>query len=185
MRRTTTGARPAGRSELKAWYKTALAEQASSGMSVTAFASRIGVAVSTLYQWRRRLDDSRIRVGRSGPQLLEVALAKPSTTMPSSCCGPDSSPRSRCPRPRKPRRGDSASDALFGTGAGNGSGRCMASAPTASILAFAAVRSAVMNHLGSARPDKSRKRPVAEGSFAGYDTHSMTSLPLSLSLSLA
>ena len=84
MRRTTTGARPAGRSELKAWYKTALADQASSGMSVTAFASRIGVAVSTLYQWRRRLDGSRIRVGRSGPQLLEVALATPATPMPSS-----------------------------------------------------------------------------------------------------
>jgi transposase-like protein len=47
----------------------ALAEQASSGMSVAAFASHLGVAVSTLYQWRRRLDDSR---GRSGPQHFEV-----------------------------------------------------------------------------------------------------------------
>ena len=53
-------------------------------MSVAAFASRIGVAVSTLYQWRRRLHDSRIRVGRSGPQFLEVAKATPSTPMPPS-----------------------------------------------------------------------------------------------------
>lgn len=47
--------RPRNREDLAKWYAAALAEQASSGVSVADFAEELGVTATTLYQWRRRL----------------------------------------------------------------------------------------------------------------------------------
>jgi len=78
MRRIDLGERPTRRSELAAWYSSALDAQAVSGLSVGAYAERIGVSVPTLYQWRRRLA-SPPRGGRGHAKLIEVALAGPAT----------------------------------------------------------------------------------------------------------
>ena len=47
--------RPSSRSELAAWYETALEEQERSGLSVAEYAEEIDVTAATLYSWRRRL----------------------------------------------------------------------------------------------------------------------------------
>lgn len=73
MRRIDPGARPTSRSDLSAWYSAALDDQVASGLSVAAYAGRIGVSVPTLYQWRRRLG-SPMRVTERRPKLIEVAL---------------------------------------------------------------------------------------------------------------
>jgi len=48
--------RPTDRSELAAWYGSALADQERRGLSVADYAEEIGVTPATLYNWRRRLD---------------------------------------------------------------------------------------------------------------------------------
>ncbi len=73
MRRVDPGVRPSSRSDLAAWYSAALDDQAASGLSVAAYAERIGVSVPTLYQWRRRLG-SPTHGTESSPKLIEVAL---------------------------------------------------------------------------------------------------------------
>jgi len=50
--------RPSSRSDLAAWYETALDEQEGSGLSVAQYAAEIGVTAATLYSWRRRLRPS-------------------------------------------------------------------------------------------------------------------------------
>ena len=47
--------RPRSRDELACWYTAALEEQASSGLSMAEYADELGVAPTTLYQWKRRL----------------------------------------------------------------------------------------------------------------------------------
>ena len=79
MRRIDLDVRPAGRSELAAWYSAALDAQAASGLSVADYAARIGVSVPTLYQWRRRLA-SATGGGQGRAKLVEVALAGPAPT---------------------------------------------------------------------------------------------------------
>lgn len=80
MRRIELGERPTNRGDLAGWYAAALAAQAASGLSVADYASQIGVAVPTLYQWRRRLQsagdghDTRTN-------LVEVTLARPTSTV--------------------------------------------------------------------------------------------------------
>jgi hypothetical protein len=68
--------RPASRRDLAGWYATALEAQRASGLSVAEYAARIGVAVPTLYQWRRRLEASA-PCGEVGTQLIEVTEARP------------------------------------------------------------------------------------------------------------
>jgi len=74
--------RPRRRGELAAWYSRALAEQASSGLSVAEYAAGLGVRPTTLYQWKRRLSSKPAavlrRVKRVEPAgLIQVALAGP------------------------------------------------------------------------------------------------------------
>ena len=70
--------RPENREELQAWYAAALAEQASSGLSVGEYAEVIGVTATTLYQWRRRLtgrvDHKRQRRAPRPAGLVEVTV---------------------------------------------------------------------------------------------------------------
>ena len=73
MRRIDPGVRPSSRNELAAWYSAALDAQVASGLSVAAYAERIGVSVPTLYQWRRRLGSPTHGTER-GPELIEVSL---------------------------------------------------------------------------------------------------------------
>jgi transposase-like protein len=75
MRKNELGERPVGRDELARWYAEALAEQASSGLSVAEYAEAIGVTASTLYQWRRRLAEGEgAGRARSPFGLVEVAI---------------------------------------------------------------------------------------------------------------
>jgi transposase-like protein len=55
MSRIDINGRPRSRGELPGWYSAALEEQAASGLSMTEYADRLGVAAATLYQWKRRL----------------------------------------------------------------------------------------------------------------------------------
>ena len=73
MRRIDPGVRPTSRGDLAAWYSAALDDQVASGLSVAAYAERLGVSVPTLYQWRRRLG-SPTRGTERAPELIEVAL---------------------------------------------------------------------------------------------------------------
>ena len=50
--------RPTDRSELAAWYGSALADQERRGLSVAEYAEEIGVTPATLYNWRRRLESA-------------------------------------------------------------------------------------------------------------------------------
>lgn len=76
--------RPRDRARLAAWYTEALEGQASSGMSVASYASRIGVTAATLYQWKRRLAGrnasgaDEVNAARSSG-LIQVALEAPRT----------------------------------------------------------------------------------------------------------
>lgn len=74
--RRTLGRRPASRRDLSAWYSAALKAQAASGLSVGAYAERVGVSAWSLYQWRRRLS-SGSKDRHRGTRLVEVALARP------------------------------------------------------------------------------------------------------------
>jgi len=75
MRRNEGGERPARRDELARWYAEALADQASSGLSVSEYANEIGVTASTLYQWRRRLAQGKADRQAGSPfGLVEVAI---------------------------------------------------------------------------------------------------------------
>ena len=58
------------------WYAAALADQASSGMSVADYAGHLGVSVPTLYQWRRRIGATKREVAAVGTKLVEVTLAR-------------------------------------------------------------------------------------------------------------
>lgn len=82
MRRIAMGGRPASRSELASWYSSLLEQQAASGLSVTEFATRVGVSAWTLYQWRRRLPLATGAEPTPTPKLIEVAI-----TRPSPCAG--------------------------------------------------------------------------------------------------
>lgn len=77
MRRIDLGQRPTSREELADWCATALAAQASSGLSVSAYAAQLGVTAATLYQWRRRLacDGDGDHEGLPA-NLVEVTLAR-------------------------------------------------------------------------------------------------------------
>jgi len=68
--------RPVGREGLERWYAEALERQAAEGLSTPAMAEELGVTASTLYSWRRRLKEGRVRSrGRSRlPGLVEVAI---------------------------------------------------------------------------------------------------------------
>lgn len=74
------GARPTDRAGQRAWYQAALARQASSGLSVTEYAARLGVNATTLYQWRRRLLPRGSVASPPAPRarLVEVAVTGPS-----------------------------------------------------------------------------------------------------------
>jgi len=76
MRRIDIGARPTSRRELAEWYSAALADQASSGMSVAKYADHLGVSIPTLYLWRRRLGTGVRAVATRSPKLVEVTLAR-------------------------------------------------------------------------------------------------------------
>ena len=76
------GPRPDDPSLLASWYRSALALQARSRLSVAAFAERIGVSPATLYLWRRRQEaEQRVspasskRPSDGDAQLLQVRIA--------------------------------------------------------------------------------------------------------------
>ena len=62
----------------------ALDAQAASGLSVTAYAERIGVTAATLYQWRRRLSASSDD-DHGQANLVEVTIARPRPTAADGC----------------------------------------------------------------------------------------------------
>ena len=69
--------RPESREDLPAWYAAALADQASSGLSMAEYAHELGVAPATLHQWKRRLsadDEAEFETPRS-TDLIEVEMA--------------------------------------------------------------------------------------------------------------
>jgi len=72
--------RPENREDLSSWYAAALAEQASSGLSVAEYADVVGVTATTLYQWRRRLaaggGDKCRRSAPSPVGLVEVTVCR-------------------------------------------------------------------------------------------------------------
>ena len=55
MQNTDQKGRPQSRDALAGWYAAALKEQACSGLSMAEYADELGVASTTLYQWKRRL----------------------------------------------------------------------------------------------------------------------------------
>lgn len=74
--------RPRSRAKLEAWYAAALEEQASSGLSVAAYATKIGVTAATLYQWRRRLSCKPDELGANSVEphgLIQVSLKSPAS----------------------------------------------------------------------------------------------------------
>lgn len=75
MRKTRICERPTRRSELAGWYARALADQQASGVSVADYATKIGVAVPTLYLWRRRLGG--VGLDRESPAKLVEVTARP------------------------------------------------------------------------------------------------------------
>ncbi len=77
------GPRPTSRDELASWYAAALEAQVASGLSVAAFAERMGVSVPTLYMWRRRLGPPTPAEDRAA-KLVEVTVTRPSSVTPSS-----------------------------------------------------------------------------------------------------
>lgn len=79
MRKPHLRERPASRDELAAWYSAALETQRTSGLSVAAYATQLGVSAPTLYQWRRRLDPAG-EERDAKPRLLEVTTARPATS---------------------------------------------------------------------------------------------------------
>ena len=81
MSRFDLGERPSSRDELAVWYSAALEEQAASGLSVQAYAERLGVSAWTLYQWRRRLP-AAASTKRNRANLVEVTIARPN---PATC----------------------------------------------------------------------------------------------------
>jgi transposase-like protein len=67
--------RPTSRSELSAWYRSALADQVGSGLSVAEYAEEIGVTPATLYSWRRRLESAPSpKPRREAPGLVRVQV---------------------------------------------------------------------------------------------------------------
>ncbi len=75
MRRPQEVDRPR-RAELARHYGQLLREQEASGLSMTAFAERVGVSACTLYLWRRRLEQQEGEAPRSSAagQLVEVVV---------------------------------------------------------------------------------------------------------------
>jgi hypothetical protein len=69
--------RPTDRSELSAWYGSALADQERSGLSVAEYAEEIGVTPATLYNWRRRLKSAPSpKPRREAPGLVRVQVRR-------------------------------------------------------------------------------------------------------------
>lgn len=72
--------RPRRREALAAWYGEALADQETSGLSVAEYAEALGMAPTTLYQWKRRLartapSRAERRVKRATPEgLIQISL---------------------------------------------------------------------------------------------------------------
>lgn len=77
MKTIHADSRPTSRSELPAWYESALADQARRGLSVAEYADEIGVTPATLYSWRRRLESaSSPKPRREAPGLVRVQVRR-------------------------------------------------------------------------------------------------------------
>jgi len=77
MRTIHAESRPTERSELAAWYESALADQKRRGLSVAKYAEEIGVTPATLYGWRRRLDSGPSpEPRREAPGLVRVQVRR-------------------------------------------------------------------------------------------------------------
>ena len=59
---------------MASWYAAMLEAHAASGLSLKAYADRIGVSAWTLYDWRRRLTSDDDGPAAPKPRLIEVAL---------------------------------------------------------------------------------------------------------------
>lgn len=79
MHKRSFGPRPQSREELAGWYGAMLEEHAESGLSLKAYAERVGISAWTLYDWRRRLGRDSDGGGptEQEPTLVEVAVVTP------------------------------------------------------------------------------------------------------------
>lgn len=83
--------RPRRRDELAGWYAAALEDQASSGLSMAEYASELGVASATLYQWRRRLsseEQAEFDTPRSFGLVEVFSEVQPPAGSPAETAGP-------------------------------------------------------------------------------------------------
>jgi len=88
MRTIHAESRPRDRSELAAWYESALADQERRGLSVAEYAEEIGVTPATLYNWRRRLDSGPSPKPRvEAPGLVRVQVRRGVEVPPSRTAG--------------------------------------------------------------------------------------------------
>jgi len=69
--------KPLKRGELSTWYAAALAAQSSSGLSILAYAKKLGVSAPTLYLWKRRLSArANAKSETPKPGLVELVLER-------------------------------------------------------------------------------------------------------------
>jgi hypothetical protein len=92
MRRLRLGGRPARRDERAVRYRTALEQQAASGLNMAEFASHVGVSTWVLLDWRQRVADDDAGDVSSG--LIEVDVERRCTPK----CAPPRGTRGTDPR---------------------------------------------------------------------------------------
>jgi transposase-like protein len=80
MHKRSIGPRPQSRSDLASWYGAILEQHADSGLSLKAYAERVGISAWTLYDWRRRLERDDDGEGGGEPMAQEPTLVEIAVT---------------------------------------------------------------------------------------------------------